>query len=161
MDTTTNTATTTITVELPVGFYDAHTDAGLTAGVEVHRTKKLVKVEATRAVYDSLLTRARDRAESADMGQRTSGKAALKRLEAVEWPAEEGTDQLLAEVAADLDAIQDSIAALRTALNDRLDQRRRIMRDARDRGVSLYAIAKMMDMTYSAARSTIERRQDA
>ena len=95
------------------------------------------------------------------MGQRTSGKAALKRLEAVEWPAEEGTDQLLAEVAADLDAIQDSIAALRTALNDRLDQRRRIMRDARDRGVSLYAIAKMMDMTYSAARSTIERRQDA
>ena len=146
--------TQTITIELPPRFYDSHVEWGLTAGTELHRTQKFVRVEVDRATFDSLLTDARNRAESDDVGTKTSGTAALKRLEAVEWPepaeqVDETTTRLLAAQAA--------VEAARVALVDALEARRQLMRDVRDGGTSVYAIAKLLGMTYSAAKSTIDR----
>jgi hypothetical protein len=104
----TDTTTPTVTVDLPVRFYDDHVGRGLIAGTEVKRLARVVRVDLTAADYDELRSDADHYANGAmddmyadDFASASaliqSAKATLKRLDAAQRPAES------AEVPADLD----------------------------------------------------------
>lgn len=90
-----NPAPTTITVDLPVRFYEDHVDRDLPAGTLIKQAVKFTRVELDREAYDDLLSDAEYYADSEGFDMReglmrglvASARATIKKLRAVEPPA--------------------------------------------------------------------------